>query len=56
MERIIDLHHEIFFYLIILSVLVLWFLVRINFLFKSEVEIQPIKASKITHNTQLELI
>ena len=56
MERIIDLHHEIFFYLIILSVLVLWFLVRINFLFKSEVEIQPIKASKITHNTHLEII
>ena len=56
MERIIDLHHDIFFYLIILSVFVLWFLVRINFLFKSEITIKPIKASKITHNTMLEIV
>jgi heme/copper-type cytochrome/quinol oxidase subunit 2 len=56
MERIIDLHHDIFFYLIILSVFVLWFLIRINFLFKSEVSIKPVKASKITHNTILEIV
>ena len=55
MERIIDFHHEIFFYLIILSVLVFWFLFRINFLFKntSLFKFQPI--NNITHNTNLEI-
>jgi len=56
MERIIDLHHEIFFYLIILSVFVLWFLIRINFLFKNEITIVPVRPSRITHNTTLEII
>jgi len=35
MDKVIELHHEIFFYLIILSFLIFWLLVRINFfLFK----------------------
>jgi heme/copper-type cytochrome/quinol oxidase subunit 2 len=61
MERIIDLHHEIFFYLIILSVLVFWFLVRIHWLFIRTNEEELIKSlhrkpSKITHNTTLEIV
>lgn len=34
MEKIIELHHEIFFYLIILFFIVFWLLVRVNYLFK----------------------
>jgi len=61
MERIIDLHHEIFFYLIILSVLVLWFLVRIHWFYIRTNEEELIKEkyrkpSKITHNTMLEIV
>lgn len=61
MERIIDLHHEIFFYLIILSVLVLWFLVRIHWFYTRTNEEELIKEkyrkpSKITHNTMLEIV
>jgi len=61
MERIIDLHHEIFFYLIILSVLVLWFLVRIHWFYIRTKEEEFLKAkfrkpSKITHNTMLEIV
>lgn len=55
MERIIDLHHEIFFYLIVLAFLVLWFLVRINFLFKNENFIKFKDVNNITHNTKLEI-
>jgi cytochrome c oxidase subunit 1 len=61
MERIIDLHHEIFFYLIILSVLVLWFLVRIHWFYIRTNEEELLKwkyrkPSKITHNTMLEIV
>ena len=61
MERIIDLHHEIFFYLIILSVLVLWFLVRIHWFYIRTNEEELLKSkyrkpSKITHNTMLEIV
>jgi len=56
MERIIDLHHEIFFYLIILSIFVLWFLIRINFLFKYEITLVPVRPSRVTHNTKLEIL
>ena len=61
MERIIDLHHEIFFYLIILSVLVLWFLVRIHWFYIRTKEEELLKTkfrkpSKITHNTMLEIV
>ena len=36
MERIINLHHDIMYYLIILSVVVFWFLVKINFFFENK--------------------
>ena len=56
MERIINLHHEIMFYLIILSVLVFWFLVRINFFFINTSNIRIKEPSKVTHNTTLEIV
>ena len=61
MERIIDLHHEIFFYLIILSVIVLWFLVRIHWFYirtdeEDLLKLKYRKPSKITHNTLLEVV
>ena len=46
-ERIIDLHHEIFFYLIVLSVFGIWFLIKINFLFKFQIILVLINSSKI---------
>ena len=56
MEAIVDLHHEICTYLIVLSVLVFWFLVRINFFFKKKKNFLPKRVPKITHNTHLEII
>ena len=62
MERIIELHHEIFFYLIILFFIVFWLLVRVNYLFKHNryswnflhgVEGELLKE---TQNTKLEII
>ena len=52
MEGIIDLHHDIMFFLILTVFFVLWMLCRIIFLFG--VKKNPIP-SNITHNTELEL-
>ena len=61
MERIIDLHHDIFFFLIILSFIVLWAIIRIHWLFirpESAAFYKPKykKPSKVTHNTVLEIM
>ena len=58
MESLIDLHHEIMFYLIILAVLVFWFLLRINtiFNFSSKPVVIHRTPSKLRHNTSLEII
>ena len=53
MERIINLHHDIMFYLIILSVVVFWFLVDINFFFKNKNTKEPFKTK---HNAVLDVI
>jgi len=52
MEGIIDLHHEIMFYIIIIITFVLWMLVRIVMLFSSD---RPaLSYTKITHCEELE--
>lgn len=62
MERIIELHHEIFFYLIILSFLVFWLLFRINYLCKHNrytwVFLYGSESNLLdnTQNTKLEII
>jgi cytochrome c oxidase subunit 2 len=52
MEGIIDLHHEIMFYLVVIITFVLWMLVRIVILFNSKVMPKPY--SSVTHHTNLE--
>ena len=56
MEKIINLHHEIMFYLIILSVLVFWFLVKVNFFFINTSNIRIKEPSKVINNTTLEIV
>ena len=59
MENLINLHHDIFFFLIILSVCVFWFLFRINYWFllkKTSNKLIKKNPSTITHNTFLEII
>jgi len=53
MERIINLHHDIMYYLIILSVVVFWFLVNINFFFENKNTKEPFKTK---HNSVLDVI
>lgn len=53
MEGIIDLHHEIFFYLIIIFSVVSWILLRIVFSYNEK---SNKKAIKFTHNTLLEIV
>ena len=58
MEHLINLHHDVFFFLIILSVCVFWFLFRINYWFllkKTQTNYVKKIPSKITHNTFLEI-
>jgi cytochrome c oxidase subunit 1 len=54
MEKIIDLHHDVQFFLIIVVIAVLWMLVRIVWLF-NEKNKQTIRFA-FDHHTQLELI
>ncbi len=53
LERIINLHHDIMFYLIILYVLIFWFLININFFFENKNIKEP---SKTKHNIILDVI
>jgi cytochrome c oxidase subunit 1 len=54
MEKIIDLHHDIQFFLIIIVIAVLWFLLRTVWLF-NETNTQTVRYS-FDHHTHLELI
>jgi cytochrome c oxidase subunit 1 len=54
MEKIIDLHHDIQFFLIIIVIAVLWFLLRTVWLF-NETNTQTVRFS-FDHHTNLELI
>jgi cytochrome c oxidase subunit 1 len=53
MEAIIDVHHDIMFFLIVIVIFVLFMLVRITYLFNSNSNPIP---SNVTHNVKLELI
>jgi cytochrome c oxidase subunit II len=53
MEGIINLHHEIMFFLILIVVFVLFMLIRIITFFRKEINCVP---SDITHQTNLEII
>jgi len=59
MEGIIDLHHDIFFFLIIISVFVSWMLFLLIYAFNSK-NVIYFKGgrlpSKVVHNTELEII
>jgi cytochrome c oxidase subunit 2 len=52
MEGVIDLHHEIMFYIVVIIIFVLWMLVRIIMLFNSKDLALPY--SNITHHVELE--
>lgn len=52
MEGIIDVHHEIMFYVVMIITFVLWMLVRIVVLFGTDKPLLPY--SNITHNDKLE--
>jgi cytochrome c oxidase subunit 2 len=54
MEKIIDLHHDIQFFLIIIVITVLWILLRSVFLFNEE-NTDTIRFA-FDHHTTLELI
>jgi cytochrome c oxidase subunit 1 len=51
MEGIIDLHHEVMFYIIIIIVFVLWMLIRIVMLFAEK---ESLPYSRLTHHDGLE--
>jgi len=53
MDGIIDLHHEIMFYVIMISIFVLWMILRIASLFNSN--IRPKVSSNLTRHVGLEI-
>lgn len=53
MEGIVDLHHELFFYLIVILVLVSWIFVRVLWIFGNPMRK---KISKFTHKVSLEIM
>lgn len=55
MEGLIDLHHDLMFFLIIISILVLWLLIRVLWFFKSDI---PSKNMLLltSYNTTLEIV
>lgn len=53
MEGIVNLHHQIMFYLILIAVFVCWMLARIIMLFNEDKNAVP---SKVVHGTLLEII
>jgi cytochrome c oxidase subunit 1 len=61
MESIIDLHHDIFFFLILISMFVSWMLISIILLFDTSNKIYYENAkngvpSRVVHNTNLEIV
>lgn len=55
MENIIDLHHDIVFFLIVVSIFVLWMLFRVYFFFNTENK-KVERSLYLTHNTLIEII
>jgi cytochrome c oxidase subunit 2 len=55
MEGLIDLHHDIMFFLVFIIVFVLYLLAAIVFLFHDSVESKR-NISTVTHHTRLEII
>lgn len=55
MENIIDLHHDISFFLVVIVFFVLFLLARVFFFFNSN-NIQVIRSLYLTHNTTIEII
>jgi cytochrome c oxidase subunit 2 len=55
MEGIIDLHHDLMFFIVIVITFVLFMLFRIICLFDSRT-VQASSLSRVTHNTSLEII
>jgi cytochrome c oxidase subunit 2 len=53
MEAIVDLHHKIFFYQVMISIFVLWMLIRALMLFNEKSNPNP---SKVIHGTVIEII
>jgi heme/copper-type cytochrome/quinol oxidase subunit 2 len=51
MEALIDLHHEVMFYIIIIIVFVLWMLIRIVMLFAEK---ESLPYSRLTHHDELD--
>jgi cytochrome c oxidase subunit 2 len=55
MEGIIDLHHDLMFFIVIVITFVFFIMFRIIYLFDSRT-VQASSLSRVTHNTQLEII
>jgi len=55
MEGIIDLHHDIMYFIVAIIIFVLFLLVRFIELFNSRT-VRKEDRSKITHNTALEMV
>ena len=53
MQGIIDLHHDIMFFVVVINIFVLWMLVRTLQIFSKNVNPQP---EKITHGTFIEIV
>nr|ULQ69062.1 cytochrome c oxidase subunit 2 [Centrolepis aristata] len=53
MNGIIDLHHDLFFFLVVILVFVLWMLVRASYRFREEANPIP---ERIVHGTFLEIV
>ena len=56
MNNLIDLHHDIMFFLILISFFVSYFLVQILNSFTFETNTNDLLPSDINHNTLLEII
>jgi len=54
MEAIIDLHHDIMFYLIIVIVIIIWMLVRIIYFYSADNIVM--RRNIETHNDMLEVL
>ena len=53
MEGIMDLHHDLCFFLVVIVVFVMWMLFRSVYLFRSRAELRP---AKLFHGATLELV
>jgi cytochrome c oxidase subunit 2 len=59
MEGIVDLHHDIMFFLVFIIVFVLYLLAIVAIMFRTdndEVDVSLYSGDSVTHNTQIEII